>query len=100
MSANDFNSVHELRVGGNFPGNVSVACRDDPDKSTEQWTNTGMTSEAAYFFVDGFNATEYGWFTLGWSITANSGSGFGSGPGSGSQPAPALPCLAASTSTG
>ena len=69
QSANDYDSRHELSVGGAFPGDASVQCVDDPDNSRMTWTNTGSDAVNVYFIVDAYSAGS-GAFTLTWTITA------------------------------
>ena len=69
---NDYDSRHELSYGGSYPGDVSLACRDDPDTNTETYTNTGTLPVNVYFIIDAYSSG-FGTFTLEWTITPSSG---------------------------
>jgi hypothetical protein len=88
MTSNNYDSRHELRWGGGFPGTNLVGCIDDPDTTRMTWINTGTTLEIAYFVIDAYS-TGSGNFVLTWSlreiwnsqtlftVTGNSGDFFG-----------------------
>ena len=69
MSANDYDSRHELRYGGSCPGTTLVDCIDDPDNAEIGWSNTGTTEETAYFMVGAYSAP-FGSFDLTWDLAS------------------------------
>jgi hypothetical protein len=66
---NDYDSIHELRYGGDCPGENPVQCFDDPDRSMVEWTNGGDAAEDVYYIQSGY-ADEEGLFTVEWEVTA------------------------------
>jgi hypothetical protein len=70
QTTNDYDSVHELRYGGDCPGEYSVQCFDDPDLDMVQWTNGGDAAENVYYIQTGFYASE-GAFTVEWEVTVS-----------------------------
>ena len=68
QTSNTFDSRHELAVGGAYPGDSIVACRDDPDNSMESYTNNGNSAVNLYFTIDAYT-TGSGDYTLEWTVT-------------------------------
>jgi hypothetical protein len=68
---NDYDSRHELRFGGVYPGDESHNCVDDPDYNTEYFTNAEEAPVMVYFLVDAFSA-DSGLFILEWEINISS----------------------------
>jgi hypothetical protein len=66
--SNGYDSVHELRYGGDCPGEFSVACTDDPDESMVEWTNWSDCPVRVYYIQSGWGTGE-GDFTLEWEVT-------------------------------
>ncbi len=66
QTSTSFDSMHTLRHGGQFPGEVSVDCVDAPDKSPIEFLNDGVEDVAVYFIVDASSSGEAGAFTLEW----------------------------------
>jgi hypothetical protein len=66
---NNYDSYHELRYGGDCPGETSVVCVDDPDYTAVSWTNELATAQRVYYVQSGFGSSA-GQFTLTWSIKA------------------------------
>ena len=62
-----YDTRHELRVGGDYPGDVSVICADNP--ATDVYINTGATAVMVYYIVDAYGAT-HGGFTLAWVVSS------------------------------
>jgi len=69
---NDYDSRHQLKHGGNCPGENLVRCIDDPDYEQIIWYNNMFTSEWAYFMVDAYDS-DSGTVTVEWSLTSASG---------------------------
>ena len=69
QTTNGFDSRHELSYGGDYPGDTSVICRDDPDTNTESYTNDGLEPVNVYYTVDAYSDGS-GDFTLAWTITS------------------------------
>ncbi len=66
QTSNSFDSMHTLRHGGQYPGEVSVDCVDAPDESPMAFGNDGVEDVTVYFIVDGSSSGEAGAFTLEW----------------------------------
>jgi hypothetical protein len=49
MSWNDYDSVHELRYGGEYPGEISVTCLDDPDNEFTFFDNKERVRLMVFF---------------------------------------------------
>jgi hypothetical protein len=66
---NNYDSMHELRYGGAYPGERAPeeACYDDPDIQVVGFTNEGSLPVMAYFLVDSYSTAE-GDFTVAWTI--------------------------------
>jgi len=71
QSSNDYDSRHELAYGSNCSSRTVVSCRDDPDTTPMEWTNTMREPMYAYFLVDAYS-TGSGKFTLQWEVTGGS----------------------------
>jgi predicted outer membrane repeat protein len=69
QTANTFDSKHETRWGGACPGDVRVACTDDPDTSSHSWVNNEGQPQNLYFIVDAFSPGTSGSFTVSWELT-------------------------------
>jgi hypothetical protein len=67
---NSFDSMHTLRHGGQYPGEVSVGCIEDPDDESLKmdFTNEGVEDVPVYFIVDASRSGEAGTFTLEWRL--------------------------------
>jgi surface protein len=68
QTSTSFDSKHTLRHGGQYPGEVSVACVDAPDESPIEYLNDGVEDVTVYFIVDASRSGEAGAFTLEWWI--------------------------------
>lgn len=66
QSANSYDSKHRLAYGA-CPGDVSIACTDDPDDQTESWTNDTGADQTVYWTQSAFS-TGSGAFTLEWVV--------------------------------
>ncbi len=66
QTSTSFYSMHTLRHGGQFPGEVLVDCVDAPDESPMVFVNDGVEDVTIYFIVDAFSSGEAGAFTLEW----------------------------------
>jgi surface protein len=68
QTANSFDSMHTLRHGGQYPGEVSVGCIEDPEAESQkmEFTNEGVEDVTVYFIVDATRSGEAGAFTLEW----------------------------------
>jgi hypothetical protein len=66
QTSNHFDSMHTLRHGGQYPGEVSVDCVDDPDESQMEFTNEELSDVKVYFIVSSSSSGEAGAFTLEW----------------------------------
>ena len=60
MDSNSYDSRHELRIGGDCPGDTVVQCIDDPDLATMSVSNTGADDLSAYFIVGAYSAASIG----------------------------------------
>ena len=65
QTSNNYDSRHELRHGGPYPGNNVYRCIDDPD--TEQIIYTA-TSDTTVYFIIGAYRSGGGNFVLEWSV--------------------------------
>ena len=74
QSSNNYDSVHELRYGGECPGSNYVSCVDDPDLTAVSWTNTASSAQPVYYVQSGYYTSE-GSFTLTWEVTYPSAAG-------------------------
>jgi surface protein len=65
---NNFDSMHTLRHGGRYPGEVSVGCIEDPEDESQkmEFSNEGVEDVSVYFIVDASRSGEAGAFTLEW----------------------------------
>jgi hypothetical protein len=68
QTSTSFDSMHTLRHGGGFPGEVSVDCVDAPDESPIEFLNDGVEDVTVYFIVDASSSGEAGAFTLEWLL--------------------------------
>ncbi len=66
QTSTSFDSMHTLRHGGQFPGEVSVDCVDAPDESPLEFLNDGVEDVTVYFIVDASSSGEAGAFTVEW----------------------------------
>jgi surface protein len=68
QTSNSFGSMHTLRHGGPYPGEVSIACIEDPEDESQKtdFSNAGVEDVTVYFIVDAFRSGEAGVFTLEW----------------------------------
>lgn len=62
--------MHQLSVGGAYPGDSVESCLDDPDTNMESYSNNGLGPVNVYFIIDAYSTTS-GDFTLAWTITGN-----------------------------
>eukprot|EP01050_Picozoa_sp_SAG11_P013790 SAG11_NODE_1637_length_4536_cov_14.839982_2_plen_646_part_00 len=68
QSENNYESRHELRVGGDYPGNQTVVCVDDADTTNQiSYTNNSPEPIMVYFIVGAQN-NGVGDFTLTWTV--------------------------------
>jgi hypothetical protein len=68
QTSTSFDSMHTLRHGGQYPGEVSVDCVDAPDERPMAFVNDGVEDVAVYFIVDASSSGETGAFTLEWRL--------------------------------
>jgi hypothetical protein len=72
MTMTTFDTLHELRYGGVYPGDITVECIDDPNTQPVSFTNDveviGMGTVEVYFVVDAYGHGSDGDFTLEWEI--------------------------------
>jgi hypothetical protein len=68
QTSNSFDSMHTLRHGEQYPGEVSVGCIEDPEyeKQKTDFSNEGVEDVTVYFIVDAARSGEAGAFTLEW----------------------------------
>jgi len=66
QTSTSFDSMHTLRHGGQFPGEMLVDCVDTPDESPLEFLNDGVEDVAVYFIVDASSSGEAGAFTVEW----------------------------------
>jgi GEVED domain len=71
QTTNDYDSENYIGYGGGCPGSsTQIACYDDPDDTTTNWTNSTGSAQTVYYVQDGYSdATKFGGFTLAWSLT-------------------------------
>jgi hypothetical protein len=63
QTSTSFDSMHSLRHGGPYPGDVSVACVDASDESPMAFVNDGVEDVTVYFIFRGVGA-----FTVEWRL--------------------------------
>jgi hypothetical protein len=68
QTSTSFHSMHTLRHGGQYPGEVSVDCVDAPDERPMAFVNDGVEDLTVYFIVDASSSGEAGAFTLEWLL--------------------------------
>jgi hypothetical protein len=68
QTSSSFDSMHTLRHGGQYPGEVLVDCVDAPDRSPIEFLNDGVEDATVYFIVDASSSGEAGDFTLEWLL--------------------------------
>jgi hypothetical protein len=68
MPDNTFDSRHELRWGGDCPGDNPIECLDDPDDYFIEWVNQEADVQKVYFHVGTYG--EAGDFTLSWELAS------------------------------
>jgi hypothetical protein len=90
QTSNDFDSMHTLRYGGAYPGEVLVSCIDDPDEEKIEFSNNDVNAVTVYFIIDGYDSGSFGVFTLEWEVPCPAGSVHSSLPPSFMSP-PLLP---------
>ena len=74
QTSTSFDSMHTLRHGGQYPGEVLVDCVDSPDKNPIEFLNDGVEDATVYYIVSGQGQTKAGAFTLEWLLyTAGQG---------------------------
>jgi surface protein len=68
QTSNNFDSMHTLRHGGQYPGEASVGCIEDPEDECQkmEFSNEGVQDVTVYFIVDASRSGETGAFTLEW----------------------------------
>jgi hypothetical protein len=69
QTTNNYDSRHTLRYGGACPGTIEIVCTDDPDLQVETWKNCTGVTQRVYYILAGYS-TNFGTFTLAWSVTA------------------------------
>lgn len=79
QSSNNYDSMHQLRRGGECPGEAVVACTDDPDTRAHSWLNTDSSPQRVYFIVSGYGSSR-GAFTLRWEVVDRDAAGEGEPP--------------------
>jgi hypothetical protein len=71
QTTNGYDSENTMFYGGACPGATQIACYDDPDDTSNSWTNTTGSTQRVYWVQDGFfDSTNFGTFTLAWTLTA------------------------------
>ena len=74
QTSNAYDSKVRLAYGTSCPGDIVIACQDDPDTGVLTWLNdTG--SEVEVYYVQSAFSTGSGAFVLAWSVTAPPGCG-------------------------
>jgi hypothetical protein len=68
QTSTSFDSMHTLRHGGTYPGEVSVACVDAPDERPMAFVNDGVENVTVYFIVDASSSGEAGAFIVEWRL--------------------------------
>ena len=74
QTSNHFDSRHsafwsESSDPSSYPsGSSGSSCTDDPDTQTVHMTNTNAAARRAWFVMNGYDSSEYGGFTLAWTI--------------------------------
>jgi surface protein len=68
QTSTSFDSKYTLRHGGQYPGEVLVACFDAPNESPIEYLNDGVEDVTVYFIVDASSSGEAGAFTLEWLL--------------------------------
>jgi surface protein len=68
QTSTSFDSMHTLRHGGTYPGEVLIDCVDGPDESPIEFLNDGVEDVTVYFIVDASSSGEAGDFTLEWML--------------------------------
>ena len=63
----DYDTMHQLSVGGICPGETVISCLDDPDEEPMSFSNFGSESVTAFFIVDAYS-NAVGPFTLQWNL--------------------------------
>jgi hypothetical protein len=66
QTSSSFDSMHTLRHGGTYPGEVLVNCVDAADESPIEFLNDGVEDVTVYFIVDASRSGGAGAFTLEW----------------------------------
>ena len=57
-----------------FKGGSNGFCTDDPDTRIFSMKNDNTARRKLWFVVNGYDATEYGKFTIAWTVTSESAS--------------------------
>ncbi len=75
QTSNSFDSMHTLRHGGQYPGEVSIGCIEDPEDESQKmdFSNEGVEDVTVYFIVDAGRSGEAGAFTLEWRFYYTAG---------------------------
>jgi surface protein len=68
QTSTSFDSKHTLRHGGQYPGQMLVACVNAPDDSPMAFVNDGVEDVTVYFIVDASSSGEAGAFTVEWLL--------------------------------
>jgi hypothetical protein len=67
QTSNAYNSKHRVAYGATCPGDVLIACVDDPDVGDVIWLNDTGSDQTVYWIQSAFS-TASGEFTLAWSV--------------------------------
>ena len=74
QTSNAYDSKVRLAYGTSCPGDIVIACQDEPDTGVLTWLNdTG--SDVEVYYVQSAYSTGSGAFVLAWSLTAPPGCG-------------------------
>ena len=71
QSWNNFNSIHTMRYSGTCPGDIEIGCINNDDYTPISWENLTGSIERVWFVVSG-NGSDFGDFTLEWTLTPTS----------------------------
>ena len=69
QTVNDYDSKQRLAYGAACPGDMEIACVDDPEFDLYTWTNETMVDQVVYYIQSGWNGNS-GTFTLAYSVVA------------------------------
>jgi hypothetical protein len=67
QTSNAYDSKHRVAYGASCPGDILIACVDDPDVGDVIWLNDTGSDQTVYWIQSAFS-TGSGEFTLAWSV--------------------------------